>query len=172
MFWIILLVLFLLFLSWVLFTPLVFKVSTEEHVLGVKAHGLGGVRLVWEKDELPKAKWRLWWWERDLKFTRKPSESKETKPAKEITPAKRKRKRKGPKITLMKVIRILRSFKVRKFRINLDTDDYITNAYLYPLFVVLDQGKGHLQVNYEGRVDVDVEVVNRAAWLLWAFIRR
>jgi hypothetical protein len=172
MFWIILLVLFLLFLSWVLFTPVVFKASTDEHILGVKIQGLGGVRVVWEGDQLPKAKWRLWWWERDIKFTEKPSEKKEEKPTKEKAPAKRKRKRIGPKMTFMKVIRILRSFKVRKFRINLDTDDYIFNAYLYPLFAVLDHGRGHLQVNYEGRVDVDVEITNRAAWVLWAFLRR
>lgn len=66
---------------------------------------------------------------------------------------------------------LLASFEVKRFRLLLDTDDYILNAYLYPLAVFLSGKNRYLAVNFNGRNAVDILVANRVWRILWALIR-
>jgi hypothetical protein len=68
-------------------------------------------------------------------------------------------------------LRVLRTFKVRKFRLNLDTDNYITNSLLFPL-AYFAQRKGYqIGINYLGRQDVSIVVQNRLAKILLALLK-
>lgn len=82
-----------------------------------------------------------------------------------------KSKRRVPRRMLTKGWRLMRSFKVRKWYLNVDTDDVIANAYLYPFFFWLSRGKAKWKINYEGRVDVDILIENRIGRMLYCFIR-
>jgi hypothetical protein len=68
--------------------------------------------------------------------------------------------------------RVLASFEVRRFRLILDTDDFILNAYLYPVFVFLSGKNRVLAINFQGRNAVDILVTNRMWRVLWALIRK
>ena len=66
---------------------------------------------------------------------------------------------------------VLRTFKVREFRLNLDTDNYITNSLLFPL-AYFAQRKGYqIGINYLGRQDVSIVVQNRLARILLALLK-
>jgi len=71
-----------------------------------------------------------------------------------------------------KIRRLLASFEVRRFRLLVDTDDYILNAYLYPLAVFLSGKNRYLAVNFNGLNAVDILITNRMWRIVWALIRR
>jgi len=69
----------------------------------------------------------------------------------------------------------LRTFTVRKMKLDLDTGDFVLNAQLTPVVVLLSRGSAELQVNYLGRTDVWIEIENqliRLVPLLIRFIRK
>jgi hypothetical protein len=47
--------------------------------------------------------------------------------------------------------RVLRSFEIKKWNLDLDTGDAITNAKLYPLFSLLNYRYGRFHINFEGK---------------------
>ena len=67
------------------------------------------------------------------------------------------------------MVRILKSFRVRRFRVEIDTDDYVLNAYLFPVFHLLSRGR--LQINFNGRNDIQIEITNRIGRIAWAWLR-
>ncbi len=86
---------------------------------------------------------------------------------------KKKAKRKFP-IRLrripLRIIRVLRSFQVRQLKIDMDTDDVVQNAYLYPLFYSLRSGLRDLSVNNEGRLIFLFQADNNLFRMLRAFL--
>jgi hypothetical protein len=51
-----------------------------------------------------------------------------------------------------KARRLLASFQIRRFNLIVDTDDYILNAYLYPVFAFLTGHNRHLAINFIGLI--------------------
>ncbi|MEZ5147239.1 MAG: hypothetical protein R2759_09190 [Bacteroidales bacterium] len=45
----------------------------------------------------------------------------------------------------------MRSFKLKKFSLNIDTGNVLTNAYLFPVFAVFGGRKYQLSVNYASK---------------------
>lgn len=58
------------------------------------------------------------------------------------------------------------SFDVKKCQVNWDTDDYITNAYLYPLTPFLQGNGKSFCINFEGKRDIELIVENRMGRIL------
>jgi hypothetical protein len=96
-----------------------------------------------------------------------------------LAPPAREKKKPGRKrrtyfrslLSWKNIRRVLASFEVRRFRLILDTDDFILNAYLYPVFVFLSGKNRFLAINFQGRNAVDILVTNRMWRILWALIR-
>ncbi|NER09080.1 hypothetical protein SAMN06265375_1011436 [Muriicola jejuensis] len=65
--------------------------------------------------------------------------------------------------------RVLRSFEIKKWELDLDTGDCITNAKLYPLFALLNYRSGGFHVNFEGRNHAVLMVRNRPVSLIKSF---
>jgi hypothetical protein len=81
------------------------------------------------------------------------------------------KKRRGPAaFSGMRFLRVLRTFRVREWVIDIDTDDYCRNAYLYPVFHFLNLWKGQWRVNYEGEFVVRLTVDNRLSRILGALL--
>jgi hypothetical protein len=66
---------------------------------------------------------------------------------------------------------ILRSFRIRKLYLDLDTDDFILNAWLVPVFSHVNSGNVRLRTNFEGRSSLVLDLRTRMGLLLWAGIR-
>lgn len=170
MLWIIILGLFLILLLWLLFSPIYFRVEWNDLNQVVQLHWWGVVRIsllpemdVWTfRVEFPLFT-RSWpmsqWW----------SSTKE-EPQKKAKPG-RKRSWK-PKRPWQLFRRVWRSFHLIRFKVDLDTDDYVWNAYLFPLFRLTNPaGHKDWRVNFKGHNELILIVENRLYRLLYAFIR-
>jgi hypothetical protein len=80
-------------------------------------------------------------------------------------PNKTKWSNKAPKIQ-----RLIRSFKLEKLWINIDTDDYYYNAILYPIFFFIKGKNYRFQINFAGENEFILILKNRPIRLLSAWI--
>lgn len=79
-----------------------------------------------------------------------------------------KKKRKH-KMNFKTGLRLLRSFKVKTFYMNIDTGDCISNAKLYPVFAFLNYRYGGFNVNFDNRNQVILELQNRPIYIIKSF---
>lgn len=68
-------------------------------------------------------------------------------------------------------IAVVRSFKVKELFLNVDTGDYIYNAYLHPVFYFLGNDHRTLYVNYIGENRFRIIIKNRLINIIFAFIK-
>ena len=68
------------------------------------------------------------------------------------------------------VFRILKSFRVTKMFVDLDTSNCITNAKLYPLFALLNYKYGGFNINFDGRTQLLLYLENRPIRILTSII--
>ena len=73
----------------------------------------------------------------------------------------KKRSRRPLRYYLGFVRAVLRSFQVPVCYVNIDTDDYVLNAQLTPIFALISHPPVDLRTNFEGRAELHVVVRNR-----------
>ena len=81
-----------------------------------------------------------------------------------------KKPSRNPKFRVSQLKGLLRSFRVKAFRLELDTGDPILNARLYPLFLLMDRRMGDIHMNFMNRNHILLQITNRPINLLKAFI--
>jgi len=72
--------------------------------------------------------------------------------------------------SLKKGIHLLKSFKLKKLYLNIDTGNYCLNAKMYPVLVFLNQYKGGFNINFQGKNQLVLHIQNRPVYLLKSFI--
>ena len=113
---------------------------------------------------------KMVWW--DKKFILFPPTAEIKKDEKKNKPQPKNKKNTLTKENVTRIFSVVKSFKVIRFYINIDTDDYILNAFLYPLFFVLKKRKGlNIQVNYEGLEELDILIKNNLMRMGIAYLR-
>jgi len=66
---------------------------------------------------------------------------------------------------------LMRSFRIRKLRLNLDTEDFMLNTALVPAFAAISRENIQLSANYHGEASLELAVRTRAGLLIWNYIR-
>ena len=159
-------IILLLLILWLLFSPIELKLDTRSHTYFLHWKSIGQARLKMVPDDLI-IQLRILFWKKDfhpLEYKPKKKEKK-TKKAKKKKPGKMnfsKWKRKG--------VRLFKSFTIKSFRLNLDTDNYLYNSYLYPVFYFLNKGKKQWNINYQGEFEFVLIVQNRLYKMLIAML--
>lgn len=69
------------------------------------------------------------------------------------------------------VISLLRTFRLRRCRIWWDSDDFVLNAWLFPLAYWLKNEAAAVYVNFQGRRDLVLLLENRMGRLLWILVK-
>lgn len=69
------------------------------------------------------------------------------------------------------MLNVLGSFKIRRFVLDLDTGYPVANAICYPLFSRMRAPGRELTVNWIGRRELDLVVVNRPIRMLIAWLK-
>jgi hypothetical protein len=64
----------------------------------------------------------------------------------------------------------LTSICIKRFNLNVDTDDVVMNAKMLPAFLFLSRGPVHLSTNFEGRVYFNLLAEVRLYRISGAFI--
>lgn len=168
--WIILILVFLLVL-WALWAPITLFIDSTQ----------SEYRITWgrvlEVVGLADKDWKVYLQIRVFFYTTTiplfPGTSGRKKPHRK-KPAKKK---KPGTLSFQKVFgagkRILRSFNIIQWEVDIDTDDYVLNAYLWPFFYLLTRTKGgYWNINFEGRMLFKCIIQNRLARIGWAFLFR
>lgn len=149
-----------------LLLPLELEVNSDRGIYQVRLRGLLNIQLLPGSDGW-KVILRLFWWERDITAQLwKPRKRKKAK-----KPGKRAWKMR-PATAWKKIRRLLASFELRRFRLILDTDDFILNAYLFPVVAFLCRKNRYVAINFMGQNSIDILMTNRLWRVVWALIRK
>lgn len=152
-------------ICFLLVTPLVIEVDSARHKYGIYYRGIAAIDLRWDEG-LYLQLWVLGW-----RKTIEPFGMLGEKPPKKKKPEKPKRKRMAFSKIRRKLGRVLRSFTVKRFYVNVDTGDYPLNAILYPLAGALSNERRTVCINFTGDVVVRIRIENRLGKILYAIIR-
>jgi hypothetical protein len=160
---IIILAVFIIALAWLLLAPLYLYIHTGDSRYEAGMTGLLKVRVVQGAYTLPEL------WVRVLFFHfRIPLIQIESKRGKTVKARKKKKKTKKSlrlnlrrgRMLLKIVWKVVTSFKLKKFFLNIDSGNVVTNAYLYPIFSVLGGKKYELSVNYVSKNELIIHYEN------------
>lgn len=155
--------------SVVLISPLVIWIDSAKNEYEVRWKGIGRMIMVPDQDKLFILRLRIFFLEwRFLPFSSSGIQQREKSKEKGSTAAEPVM---GRKISLRTLLRMLRSFHVQELEVEVDTGDYVRNAYLYPLFYFLSDGRKQWLVNYKGINRIRMVIQNRPIRMLYAAIR-
>lgn len=158
--------LLLILLLGLLFSHVIIRVNTQQNLYQL-SWGLARVQFIPATDGgYFQVRYAFWHWEFPLlKLLAKPSS-----PKKPETKGKMARKKGTGFFSFRRLRRVMRTFKLRFFYLDVDTDDFVYNAYWYPLFRVLSSPTRKLNINFAGRNRCAFEVHNRVYDVLIALI--
>jgi hypothetical protein len=80
------------------------------------------------------------------------------------------RKKSSIKFSFKTTYRVLKSFKVKQFLLNIDTGNYVTNAKWHPIFALLNYKIGGFNINFEDKNELLLCLRNRPINILKSFI--
>lgn len=165
MFLTIFLTLLLLVLICLLVMPIVLLIDTTTNEYYIQIRGLVKASLEAHKEELIRIKLNVFF----LKFYFYPLKNigSKKKPKPKSTTKEKKR---GKRPDFQTGVRILKSFRVKKLFIDMDTGDCILNAKLYPLVAFLKYYSGNINLNFQGRNQLVLCIQNRPINIIKSFI--
>ena len=170
------LLLLILFFLWVLFGPLDFVANTFNEEYYFQLRKILRISFIFDTDEIMFLNIKVFF----IGFDFHPLQLL-TKPKKKIKEGKKKEKRK--KLHRIQSLQnmgifVLRltwktagTFKLRKLKMNIDTNNVVTNAYLIPIFTYLNGERTQLSVNYSGFTGVHIAYENSVFFILRAVIK-
>lgn len=91
----------------------------------------------------------------------------------EKRPVKRKTTKKNmqPGISSKQIIAVLKSFKINRCSISIDTGNHQLNAFLYPLFYLVQvKTNKSIQINFINNNELILELENSLARMSWAYM--
>lgn len=106
-----------------------------------------------------------------------PLQSKKEKKEKEVAVKKKAEKKINyfNQHLLPFIRRIIRSIQVKKFWIDMDTDDVVLNAQLVPVCFFMSHGPIQFNINNSGRMAAEISAqirINRIVWAIILFITK
>jgi hypothetical protein len=100
-----------------------------------------------------------------------PFKKRSQKRKKKETDAKKKKKFRVPGGGFGLVTDAVKTIRIKKLEMDLDTDDFLLNAWLVPVFSVIHLPNTRLHVNFVGESTLLLDMRIRLGALLWVFIR-
>ena len=155
----------LVLLAWVLIAPLSLKADTYRNEYYLRWGGIGKAELIPLSDDI-LIRLRVAFWKKDF-YPLHPPNAKEKKKTKTKERKKRKSQQTFP---FRRAIKALKSFSIKYFRLDVDTEDFIWNAYLWPVVYWIEPLRRHVTVNFQGKNECRLLIQNRIWRLAWAWL--
>lgn len=163
----IILIVILAIVLYLLFVPLQLIIDTDNQLYAIKAKGLFMANVEWDDVEVIKVNIHTIFYRFNVYPLRK---SKKKKVKKLKTKAVDKPKKSVPFKTVFNVIR---TFEIKRFYLNIDTGNCISNAKLYPVISCLNYyTRSHIDVNFQGRNTLYLTIENRPIRIIKAIINK
>jgi hypothetical protein len=166
MIWYILLILFVVFLVWLLMGPVIVFVNTSTNRYFLTLPGVIRAAVV-PTDEL----FHIRGWIFFVPFKFSPFRKRTKKIKKGPGTPDKKRKFKLPSGGIGMARDVVGSVRIKKLELDIDTDDFMLNAWLVPVFSMVNGENARLRVNFEGSSSLLLDMRIRLGALLWVFIR-
>lgn len=166
MIWLVIMLLSLLtLLCWLLISPVELEIDSRIPSAKLRWFSIGKA-VIWYENE--------WWLNFRVLFYRKTIRFSEIKKKpKKIKPATVKKKPKSRmSISRMskKIIRVIKTFRVKEWQLAVDCGDHTRNAQLYPLNFLPGTFK-HLHINFSDENYLVLKIRNRPWKILYAILR-
>lgn len=167
MIWLILAIVVLSLLSVIAFTRIQLTVDSVQHMARLSWGRVVAAELT-EVESLPVFRLRIFGWTRQRDVLRMLCQPGAKKKDKHEAGSKRHGKN---RISMRRIVKLIRSFRVKRFRLVVDTDDYILNAWLWPVIEFLRSQGMDITVNFNGVNEMQLEVYNRPVRMLIAWFK-
>lgn len=158
----ILLLIFVLILGYLLFMPIELFVDTAENEYYVRAKGLLKISVEGDANKLILLRLKLPFYNLNI-YPLKPNRKTQKK-------KKVQRKNGRSNFNFKKGLRLIKSFKIKFFRLDLDTGNYLINAQLCSAYPLFGQFPGRININFEGRNELLLSLQNRPIYMIRSFI--
>jgi hypothetical protein len=159
-------ILFLLLLFYLSMMPIVLFIDTKTNQYYLQVKGLAKASIESHEEELIRIRLNVFF----LSFYFYPLRNKGSGKNKKIENRTNNKKKIKKEFDIKKSLRMLKSFRVKKFIFDIDTGDCVLNAELYPLFVFLNYKIDGFRINFEGRNRVELHIFSRPIYLIKSFI--
>jgi hypothetical protein len=163
--WIIIISSLIAFLLWILLVPVIIFLDTDTSRYHLVLPGIFKAVVVPSTDIFYIRVWIFF-----IPFRIRPFRGKSGK-------RKEKTRKPGRKWQLKKVTggkqmisSMIRSIRIRKLSLDIDTDDFLLNAWLVPLFSSMNSENIQMRVNFEGSSSLLLDLRGRIGNLLWIVI--
>lgn len=152
--------------TYLLLMPIILSIDTATNEYFIQLKGLAKAYIEPHEEEIIRIKLNIFF----MRFYFFPiDEIIKRNKAKKLKPKKHKTKRRKH-LGMSKGLKVLKTFKVNQFAIDMDTGDVIQNAKLYPAFAFFNYYKGGFNINFEGRNRLVVRLQNRPIDIIKLFI--
>lgn len=157
----------LLFL--LLWLPIVVEIDTEHQIYRAEWQGIAAF---WTIPEVEQWRWffRLFFWEQEWNPKRKSMKKERKSATPKSTTAKSKRTF-SVKRRIVLFHRLLKAITIERVKINWDTNDFILNAWLWPVFYLIGGNHKQISINFSGKQALAIRLQTRFGLLLIAIIR-
>jgi hypothetical protein len=161
----ILLLLIIVIFSYLLFAPFYLEINSISDFYGIRFHRMAYAKLI-ITDNLFKIDLCIAGWRKQIDLLAKPAKGEQKE--KQILS---ERKNKPFKISFGKIKAIMKSFKINKCHLNIDTGNVQLNGILYPGFYWLGKHTNNpIGINFFNETEIILEVENNLARVLKALI--
>jgi hypothetical protein len=154
---------------YLLFAPIFIEVNSISNLARIKFHQWLSATLIFNDQTVLLDLWIAGWRKQvDLLATN----TRERKSKSVMKPDKKKVKTRKRSFPVSLFVAILRSFRIKKFFLTIDTGEVQLNGMLYPFFLYL--GRKHNQnmsINFLNDNILILQIENKIARILWATIR-
>jgi hypothetical protein len=106
-----------------------------------------------------------------IPFKYDPFKERKRKKRKKIPKSDKRKKSRMPSGILRMIAEAVGSLRIRKLTMDIDTDDFVLNAWLVPVFSVVNSENIHMSVNFQGSLSLLLDLRARLGTLLWIMIR-
>ncbi len=167
MWWlIILLTLLLVLLLWLLWAPLTLVIDSSQGLYRISWWGIASARIFAHEEQVLMIRFNIFFLRKNLGLVDMLNKEKKAKTEKSKA---KKKKYKGP--GWRKIKSGIASFRVKEFHVELDTGDYVWNAWLFPIAYFVSRGNVRLQINFNRHNSARIVIENRMIRLLYAFLK-
>ncbi len=168
--WLIIISILLFALLWLLLAPAFLYISTSESRYEAGLKGVFKVMVKMNAKELPELRGKVFF----ISF-RIPIFKVKAKKIKDKDPVKRKKKirklvRKRMRGVMKVIWRLVRTYRLKQLKLNIDTGDVIRNAFLIPAFSIVHRERVQLTVNYENKTEFLVHMESTLGRMIYLVV--
>ncbi len=164
-FLIVLLIIITFIAVWLVVTPIKLIIDSTNNNYGIEWWGIGNLKVIPILNDF-KLQISVLFWRKNIMLLEKSGQLAKKRATK--NPRNSKRKKRKFNLSRIRFLKILKSFKIKVWQVNIDTGNVILNSYLFPFCYLLSNKKRNLIINYTGKTDVKIEFQNSIGRMLSA----